>query len=505
GVDPSRIMLLTFTNRAAREMLDRTAAVAGPAASAVWGGTFHSICARILRRNASAAGYAPSFKILDEEDQKKLVGEEIKALPGGGKDFPKKEIVLKAISDAANSGRSVEAVAAALMSKTAGVDPEAFARVAAGYAKRKKELDAMDFDDLLCNTQNLLDRDERIRAMLQERFLHVLVDEYQDTNTIQARITDAIAGLHRNIMAVGDDYQCIYTWRGAEIDNILGFPERWKGCKIVKLEKNYRSVAGVLDAANAVMKDVGGAFAKTLVPARQSQGLRPRLYAGGDGRDQAAAIASLVRELSALGCAFSDIAVLYRSHYQSIDVQMTLAKQNIPFRLTSGVGIFEQTHVKDALAFLRLLRDPADELSFARLATLLPGVGDAGARKAWSKTGRIFRAGSAEERDAMSAVLCAKARPLWSELAACFEPAAGFIASGEAGEAIEVFCNGFYAAHLKREWDDESATSRLEDLKELAAQIASAPGGLDGFLEDVALLTNLDARRNDPGADKVTL
>lgn len=505
GVDPSRIMLLTFTNRAAREMTERAAATAGAAVAPVWSGTFHSICARLLRRNAAAAGYTPSFRILDEEDQKKLVAEGIKALPGGGKDFAKKEVVLKAISSAANTGKTVAQTASAMMSKVAGVDPEAFESVAAFYAKRKRELGAMDFDDLLVNMLGLLENNEGVRKHLQERFEHILVDEYQDTNTIQARLTDILAAGHRNIMAVGDDFQCIYTWRGAQIENILDFPERWSGCRIVKLERNYRSLQGVLDVANAVMKDAGGRFGKTLVPARRGGGLLPRLYSGGDGRDQAAAAVSLVRELQTFGLSFRDIAVLYRSHFQSMDIQMAFARHNIPFRLTSGVGVFEQIHVKDALAFLRILVDPQDELSFVRIATLLPGVGEAGAKKHWAKLGGAFRADDAAARDSLGAMLAAKAKPLWPALAACLAQGAKSIAEDQAGAAIQAFADGFYAEHLRREWEEADADSRLDDLKELAAQIASAPGGLQEFLEEVALFTNLDARRNDNDSDKVTM
>ena len=384
GVPADRILLLTFTNRAAREMLERAQKVVGPAVAPIWSGTFHSICARLLRRYGRALGYTSAFRILDEDDQKKLIGDIVKSVAKNPKDFPKKELVAKMISEAANESKPVDLVAARWQTKAAGVEPEEIAKVAAAYASRKRELDAMDFDDLLVNALELLRTQEQVRAHLQEKFLYVLVDEYQDTNGLQAEFTDILAGLHRNIMAVGDDFQCIYTWRGAQIENIMEFPKRWEGCRVIKLERNYRSVPGVLDVANVVMKDTPGQFDKMLRPARSEVGEKPWTYRVYDGRAQANEIMKLIREARETGYRWSDIAVLYRSHYQSIDVQMTLARMKVPFRITSGVGVFEQVHVKDVLSYLRLLVNPADELSFVRFATLLPGVGEVGARSSES-------------------------------------------------------------------------------------------------------------------------
>ena len=505
GVPADRILLLTFTNRAAREMLERAEKVVGPEVSAIWSGTFHSICARFLRRYGSLLGYRPGFSIIDEDDQKKILGEIIKSSVKDPKDFPKKEIVAKMISEAVNEGKSVGSIAARWLTKSAGFTPEEIVSVAEKYEARKRELGSMDFDDLLVNGLRLLKEHERVRDILQEHFLHVLVDEYQDTNSLQAEFTDIIAGRHRNILAVGDDFQCIYTWRGARIENILDFPKRWEGCRIVKLERNYRSVPGVLDVANAVMKDSPRQFEKTLRPVREQVGGKPWIYKVFDGKAQGSEVLRLVREARDQGYRYSDIAVLYRSHYQSIDVQMALARMKVPFRITSGVGVFEQLHVKDVLSYLRLLVNPSDELSFMRFATLLPGVGEVSARRWWTKLGGRFDPKRAEDRDALGQMLGAKARPLWPALVKCFECAAGHLEDGAVGELIEDFANFFYEDHLRSQWEAEEAEDRLADIKELAAQIASAENGLEGFLQDVALMTNLDARRNDPEADRVTL
>ena len=516
GVPAERILLLTFTNRAAKEMRDRAEAVVGPSVASIWSGTFHSICARFLRRYGSALGYPPGFQIIDEEDQKKLIGDIIKANVKDPKDFPKKELVAKMISEAANERKPVGFIANRWQTKTAGVDPDAIAKIAEKYEARKLELQSMDFDDLLVNGLKLLKEKEGVRTMLQEHFLHILVDEYQDTNGLQAEFVDILGAKHRNVMAVGDDFQCIYTWRGAQIENIMEFPRRWEGCRIVKLERNYRSVPGVLDVANVVMKDAQNQYAKTLRPTRPSVGDKPWTYKVYDGKTQANEIVRLVQQMLQFGYRYSDMAVLYRSHFQSIDVQMSLARMKIPFRITSGVGVFEQIHVKDTLAYLRLLVNPADELSFLRLVMLFPGVGEKSAKTYWDKLGRQFDGKRREDRDALFGLLGAKAKPVWPPLAKAFEVAGDHLAEDEIGEIIEDFCDLFYEDHLRKEWEDQEAEDRLEDLKELASQIAgnssfeasSETGGearLVAFLADVALLTNLDVKRNDPDQDKVVL
>ena len=505
GVPPERILLLTFTNRAAKEMLERAEKVVGDAAQSIWSGTFHSICARFLRRYGSVLGYQPGFLIIDEDDQKKLINDLIKQVAKDPKDFPKKEVVAKMISEAMNEQKPIGFIASRWQTKAAGFEPKEIEMIAEKYDARKRELGAMDFDDLLVNGLKLLKTNDRIREMLQQHFLHILVDEYQDTNGLQAEFTDILAAKHRNIMAVGDDFQCIYTWRGAQIENIMEFPRRWEGCRVIKLERNYRSVPGVLDVANVVMRDAPNQFEKMLRPIRGGQGDKPYLYKVYDGKVQANEILKIVNRMHEFGYRYSDIAILYRSHFQSIDVQMTLARMKVPYRITSGVGVFEQIHVKDVLAYLRLIVNPMDELSFLRLGELFPGVGEKSAKTYWEKLGRNFDGNSKECRDALYGLLGAKAKPIWPPLAKAFEVAKEHMAEDEIGELIEDFCDLFYEDYLRKEWEDQEAEDRLDDLKELASQIAGNPGGLEAFLADVALMTNLDVRRNDPELDRVTL
>ena len=506
GVPADRIILLTFTNRAAREMLERARALSGDAVASIWSGTFHSICAKLLRRYGMTLGHPPGFKILDEDDQKQLIGEIIKETVKDPKDFVKKEIVAKMISESMNEERDITFIAARWLTKIAGVDVEAIEKIASQYVKRKAELKALDFDDLLVEGLKLLETQKEVREILQEHFLYVLVDEYQDTNSLQARFTDILAAKHRNIMAVGDDFQCIYTWRGAQIENILQFPQRWPGCKIFKLERNYRSVPEVLELANSVMEGAASSFDKRLKPIRTSTGNKiPRLYHAYDGRSQAAEILEIIKRSRAAGVHYRDMAVLYRSHFQSIEIQITLGRAGIPFHVTSGVGVFEQVHIKDTLSYLRLLKDSGDELSFLRLVKLLPGIGAKSASSLWAKIGKKFDSSSNETRAKLSDLMPQKARAQWNYLSKCFNVAHDHLQEGDIGAILEDFTQLFYEECLLRDYPQAEAEERLEDIMELSAQIAIAPGGLEGFLSDVALMTNLDDRRNDPSRDMVTL
>ena len=505
GVEPDAILLLTFTNKAAKEMLERAQAIVGPAAERIWGGTFHSISARFLRRWGSAIGVKPGYRILDEDDQKKLIAEAIKSSVANPKDFPKKEVVAKMISEAANERRPILAIAERWQTKAAGFTPDEIEKVAAGYAAKKEELSAMDFDDLLVNGLRLLKESDSVRELVQRKFRHVLVDEYQDTNSLQAEFSDIIAAGSGNIMAVGDDFQCIYTWRGAEIENIMEFPQRWKGCRTIKLERNYRSVPHVLEVANNVMRDAPNQFEKRLRAVRGPSGEKPRLYLVRDGRSQAAEITSLLHEMKRHGYEWRDMAVLYRSHFHSIDIEKAVVSAAIPYRLTSGVGFYERQHVKDVLSYLRLFADPTDELSFMRFISLFPGVGAVGAGKAWDKLSRRFSPLDPESRRLFGSVLGAKARPLWPAVEGAMAMAANRISDNESSMIVLDFIGAFYKDFLNREWDEKEADERLDDVKELANDMSASALPLDEYLADVALMTNLDLKKNSPASDSITL
>ena len=352
GVPPAAILLLTFTNRAAREMLERARSVAGDSAAEVWGGTFHHVCNRMLRRHAPRLGYRHDFIIADRDDTRKLIDDCLKELKLGGKEFPKKEVLASLFSHAVNRNEPLEDILDERLDQLA-CDPADICRAYRRYTARKQELGIMDFDDLLLNGLRLITEHEDIRRLYQKQFQHILVDEYQDTNLLQAQFVDTLVGSEDgNIMVVGDDFQCIYSWRGADFRNIMSFPTRYPNARIVRLERNYRSVPEILEVANASIAQNPEQFQKTL-RATRGGGSRPMLHIVKDGREQAEVIVRLIRRYQDSGLALRDMAVLYRAHFHSIELQLELARAKIPFVITSGIGIFEQAHVKDVIALLR--------------------------------------------------------------------------------------------------------------------------------------------------------
>ncbi|MFN7139834.1 MAG: ATP-dependent helicase, partial [Limisphaerales bacterium] len=342
GIPAERILLLTFTNKAAKEMMRRVADLLGAELQALWGGTFHSIGNRILRRHATLLGYKQDFSIMDREDAKDLmnavVGE--MAIDVKATRFPKAEVLNDIFSLAVNKEKSIP--------ETIGEHYEYFAELAAqieevhkGYVARKLSTNAMDFDDLLVLWLKLLRENDDVREQYQRRFQFILVDEYQDTNQLQGDLIDLLAARHSNVMVVGDDSQSIYSWRGANFQNIIKFPERYPKAKVYKIETNYRSTPEILTLANSVIAANVNQFTKELVPARQS-GQKPVLVTCGDANEQAAFVAQRVLELREEGTALNDMAVLYRSHFHALELQLEFTRRNIPFAITSGIRFFEQ-------------------------------------------------------------------------------------------------------------------------------------------------------------------
>ena len=488
GERPDSLLLLTFTNRAAREMLERAKDVAGDAVGNLLSGTFHHVCNRFLRRFADRLGYPNTFTILDRDESHSLIDHCIKDSVSNKRDFPKKDVVASLIGSAANRACDIEDVLEQTVNELA-VDPMEIVKVANLYTERKRDMGAMDFDDLLVNGLRLLVEHEDVRATYQNRFRHVLVDEYQDTNLLQAKMVDILAATNRNVMAVGDDFQCIYSWRGADFKNIMEFPKRWDGCRIVKLEQNYRSVPEVLDVANACIKGNPEQFQKTLRPTRATRN-KPIVYFVRDGDEQARGVLGLIRRYQDDGYKLSDMAVLYRAHFHSIELQMMLGRARLPFVITSGIGVFEQAHVKDVVAFLRVCENRTDRMAFGRLLGMLSGVGEGTVEKLWGKLGGQFDTRDEEQRKTLSASLKASARGQWQEVDRLFEAYHRERLASAGGEVVQRFCDVFYHRYLAKVYDN--AEKREEDIRELALQIGRSDGGVAGFLQEVALLTNVD-------------
>ena len=488
GVAPRRILLLTFTNRAAKEMLDRARAVAGEGVGGVWGGTFHHLANRLLRRHAPEIGYDRGYTILDQDDSRSLVSSCMKDRKFTGKEFPKPAVLMSLFSSAANTERPVEDFVWKLSEKSA-MASEDVALVCGDYSARKKKLGAMDFDDLLVNCLRLFRENPATTERYREQFVHVLVDEYQDTNRIQAELVGRIAGGHRNLFVVGDDFQSIYSWRGADFQNIISFPERYPDLSTYKLETNYRSVPEILAVANACIAGNPEQFQKTLRATRDSY-RKPAVARVRDGQEQARYVLEEIRQLRRSGYKASDIAVLYRAHFNSMELQMVLTREQVPYMITSGVRFFEQAHIKDVCSILRVLVSPTDEMAFSRLLGLLPGVGPKGIAKAWSALGGVFNARDAAHRKRVRASLRPAAREPWSAVEAVLQAYDEEDLSDDAGEVIHRFMEALYKKHVMNTYDN--GPRRLDDITELILYTGRFES-VEQFLSDVALLTNLDA------------
>jgi DNA helicase-2/ATP-dependent DNA helicase PcrA len=487
GVPPGRILLLTFTNKAAKEMLRRVENLLPTDISAIWGGTFHHIGNRILRRHAKLLGFGNDFTILDREDSKDMLDACVAEAGIDTKQerFPKGDVLADIYSLAVNTDRSIEKVLVEqydYFSHLAG--PIQTLRDV--YRERKLKANAMDYDDLLVNTLRLFQEQREVAERYREQFLHVLVDEYQDTNKIQAELIDAMAMLHRNLMVVGDDAQSIYSWRGANYRNILGFPTRYPSARTFKIEVNYRSVPSILKLANEAIKANVHQFAKVLTAVRDG-GAKPWLIPCPDSNQQSLFVAQRILELRDEGVALNEIAVLYRAHYHAMELQMELTRRNIPYVITSGLRFFEQAHVKDVSSFLKVAVNPHDEMAFKRILKLLAGIGARTADKLWEKFHPLLAEG--QPLLLTSEAIPKKAVDDWKKAAQALNEIRK-LEPKRAAEMIEKVVDTFYASYLKVKYPN--ARAREEDLHQLAS-FGMQFQSLDEFLSQLALLTNIEA------------
>ncbi len=489
GIEPRRILLLTFTNRAAREMLERAEALVGPGVGGLWGGTFHHMANRILRRHATLLEFGLDFTILDRDDAATLVKQCLGELKLKGKEFPKPDVLLSLLSGAVNRRQPLAEAVAARFEGHGEVAPANVLKVFDLYARKKRAQNAMDFDDLLVNGLRLFREHAEVLARYQEQFRYVLVDEYQDTNPIQADWVDLIAARHRNLLVVGDDFQSIYSWRGADYRNIMTFPQRYPDARTYKLETNYRSAPEILEVANRCIAGNPRQFQKTLRAVRPAH-RKPVLAMLRDGAHQARYVVEQVRRLRRAGYAWTEIAVLYRAHYHAMELQMELARERLPYTVTSGVRFFEQAHVKDACCLLRLLHNPADALAFQRLLGLLPGVGPRTTAKLWEALGGRFETGAAAARADLRARLPEAARARWAALEPLLEAYHDANLKEDPAEVVFQFVKTFYDQYALDTFDDYER--RLEDLQEVSNFLSSFESA-EQFLNEVALVTNLDA------------
>jgi len=493
GVDPSRILLLTFTNKAAREMLHRVEVLvptAGGAGGRVWGGTFHHIGNRILRRHAPLVGYQPNYSILDRDDAKKLMNSclsDLKINPRKSR-FPKGEVIGSLWGLAVNTRKPIAEIVLERVPYFHGFLDDIQA-VVERYRNRKRELNVMDFDDLLFYWETLLREHPEVRKRYNEQFQHLLVDEYQDTNRLQADVLDLLARQHGNIMVVGDDSQSIYSFRGANFANILTFPERYPGSKIYKLEVNYRSTPEILHLANTSIVHNRYQFPKELQTIRPP-GSRPILVPVQDIMEQASFVAQKLEEINQQGVPLAQMAVLYRAHYHSMELQMELSRRRIPYEVRSGLRFFEQAHIKDVSSYLKITSNPLDELAWKRVLLLYPKIGKSTADKIW----QMVLSGFLNPQTAMDAPEVLQKIPgrVWENWR-LFSRTLSMLrdlekTSGPGGMIDRVLQEG-YESYLQSKYPDYE--SRMDDLRQLAA-FAYRYSSCQDFLSELALLTSLE-------------
>lgn len=511
GVPPDRILLLTFTNKAAREMLQRVESLLGRLPGALWGGTFHAIGHRVLRLHADRLGYEPNFGILDREDARHLLNTCIRDTLSEDerKKFPRAEVLAEIYSLAANLRLSIPDVLDRYFDYFLGL-ADRITQIQRLYEERKRATRVMDFDDLLVRWLEVLEQQADLRDYWQRRFLFILVDEYQDTNVVQSAIVDLLAARHRNLMVVGDDAQSIYGWRGADARNILEFPNRYPGTRVFKIETNYRSTPEILEVANAVILGNRHQFHKELTAVRPS-GPRPAVVACTDASQQAAFVAQRVAELHEAGTPLDRMAVLYRAHHHALELQMELTRRGIPFSITSGVRFLEQAHMKDVNAHLRLVVNPLDSVAFQRVVQMLPGIGAKGAARLWetfrshlhAASARLEADGAAAGEGSISAALAACTREVgrktvqaWDDLVALMRQLERPELRRKPAEMIRTVLKAGYEEHLKLNYSNYR--SRREDLEQLALY-AESFDDVHEFLAQTALLTNVEAEDDQPG------
>ncbi len=504
-VAPWSIIAITFTNKAANELKDRLAHMLGEEALDVWAMTFHSACCRILRRDIERLGYDRSFTIYDTSDSERVIKDVLRDMSLDEKVFAPR-MVLSQISRA----------------KDKRLDPAGFERTAAfsgdyrmekisliyaEYQKRLKEANALDFDDIILKTVELLESFEDVRTYYQKKFRYVLIDEYQDTNQLQYQLSSLLAGGYENICVVGDDDQSIYKFRGATIENILSFEKQYRGAKVIRLEQNYRSTEVILQAANAVISHNKGRKGKTLWT-KNGGGEQITVYEAGDGAEEASYVASRIISRSR-GHHFKDYAILYRTNAQSNALEYAFKRSGVPYRIIGGTRFFDRAEVKDMLAYLCLINNRADDLRLRRILNNPPrGIGpktvEMAERQAEAAALPLYSIIS----DPYSYPSMEKAAQKLMAFTVMIEECAELLETESLADFYdEVLVRTGYLAMLEEKNDVESRT-RAENVRELKSSIlnymenSDAPT-LAGFLEEIALYTDIE--QYDADADAVVM
>jgi DNA helicase-2/ATP-dependent DNA helicase PcrA len=490
GVSPFEILAITFTNKAADEMKQRVAALVGPVAEKMWVSTFHSACVRILRRDGNLLGFPSSFTIYDQADAVRLTGYVIRDLGLDSKQFPSKS-VHATISSAKNDCLDP----AAFSARVGSIFDRKIAEVFVEYQSRLLKAGAMDFDDLLGNTVELFRRHPEVLESYQRRFRHVLVDEYQDTNQVQNEMVLMLAAGHGNVCVVGDADQSIYRFRGADMRNIMEFEDAFPDVTVVLLEQNYRSTQTILDAANAVINNNMSRRPKELWTEAGSGEAIIRYHAD-DESDEAHWIANQLMHLHDSGHRWGDCAIFYRTNAQSRLIEEYLMRVGISYKVIGGTRFYDRREVRDALAYLKIAVNPADEVSIKRVLNVPKrGIGESsvGRLDAWARSHGLTFFDAL--REAPAAGVTGRAVKGIAEFIMLVEDLAHFLDDGPAAVIEAALQRSGYVAELETEHSIESE-GRIENLAELVGA-ARDFGSIDEFLEQVGLVADTDALDGD--------
>ncbi|MCR4278913.1 MAG: ATP-dependent helicase [bacterium] len=498
GIDPSRILLLTFTNKAASEMLTRVQELTGSDAKGIWSGTFHSVANRMLRMHLSAIG-APSFTILDQEDSRTLVKSVMKELKIDPKArrFPSPNVVQGLLSYQRNTLSSIqEAIEMrAANFEDCSSDIEEIGRI---YDRRKQDARCMDFDDLLRAWSDLLDSEQG--KSITQRFQYLLVDEYQDTNALQASIVSRLGKAHSNVLVVGDDAQSIYAFRGADVKNILQFPKEWPDAKVFKLVTNYRSTQDILDVANTSLSHNTKQFKKDLLGVRDRE-VKPCIVPATTTRQEAQYIAEQILEYRSKGVALQNMAVLFRSAAHSQALEFELMKRDIPYEVRGGFKFFARAHIKDILSYLRVIENVRDESAWLRILQMESGIGSQGATTivrmitVYDELDRVLNDENAVSVSSRSSMGWGACRGVLRHVSQ---------GNPRPSEMISRIIETGYSDTLEREYPDWK--DRLQDLEALE-QFSDSYDDLTSFLADISLYDSVTAvrERGAPPQDELLI
>jgi DNA helicase-2/ATP-dependent DNA helicase PcrA len=511
GVKPSEILLLTFTNKAAKEMLHRVQELTGIEPGRFWGGTFHSIGHRALRIYGESLNLPRNFTILDADESESLLKQVVETedkLFFKDKTNPRPGPLFSVISLARNTQLGFADTVDKNFAQYSEIK-HVFAPFASAYAKRKREQNVVDYDDLLEYWLALLRDVPEVATYFAHRFRHILVDEYQDTNTIQSQIIDRL-GAHHRIMAVGDDAQCIYSWRGANFENIMTFPDRHPGTVIHRIETNYRSTPQILALANGVLlaQPKGRHFEKEL-RAHRGHANKPYVMQAMDDREQAEFILKRIRSLTEdEGVSANEIAILYRSHFLALEVQLALSKAGMPYQITSGVKFFERQHVRDLVGLITFVYNPANETAWGRIAILLPKIGEKGAQKIYAAASDHARLMKKDFIDALvtddvKSKVPKEAKDEWNSFCASLAEVADYMRNDKPAKVVEIAIDGWYGDYLRGAFADY--IDRLDELKAMVGFAQRFDSMTDLLAQIVLLNGETSDRQVDPDAEAIKL